>query len=940
MRRVLPLLAALAAAACSRDLSLPGAAPPSVTSIQLAGLAPSSAPVPLPVLGGELVAVEGAGFPTSASQLQVQVGNGTAEVLDLSAGRMVLRVPALSAIGPADLQLATPTGLLTVAGALRYDGPGQPLGLGSTDVPSSTLVGFVAPVQGFLSRFPPYAIATGAGDSALLVAPGLNAAVTTIPLGLVPASAAAWIQPTTAPPGSTWFEIDVLAASRSGSFSAGSVVIDGTGAVVSRVAPRALAHLLVNPKTCTPPQLLSTPGNVPVVAWQTADLVQHVATADPTAIASSTGSLGISNARTLPAPMVGWSPWSASSVVVATASDLLVYDAAAATTTSLAVVRGGVSHKVTDLVAAACPQGGPVTAIRNVAVASWNGSDALALAYVAGNLDRIALVDLTPGPTSGTVRTGALGNPPTALALAPVPPFDTPTAWAVLGAGLSTLLRATPVAGAPACEELVPDAALSLSAVPGFVAPYGGMTVATDGTRILTTTPDGDLWTVLPPSMTSAGPVLRLASYAGLSLQAASIGGVSQPAIAAEHAWYGDVSTLDTGSAVLFFALDAGAQGVALGGSGYGRGAIWLDTAPGVGGTLAYTGELPPTSVATTSVSGGAGSVTGFDAGTCPGEDVHITSSRSVKNGPDLVTQGPGRSGALGPEGVARYGPASPPVYTTRTTAVDSTLHVYATDVATLGCLTGPGTPDWDPAGACTPAASVALPLQAGGSGRPLDVTLSAGDRAAAVRSLSPTCVSSCAVDDDLCLRTSCSPARTIELVYPGGAPGATATLPTSIRGIAAHPAGGFLATLRCATPPASGPLTCFPGNALCAALGAPSGTSNGALVFVPESGAPVSCLAVLPGLGGPIAVTPNGAEAWVTGNAGGTQVLLRLDLPRRTSDGAVDGTVPATPLSVEALGTAATGTGSFPPGGVAFSPDGTTGVVTVPAAYRIVLYQ
>ena len=55
--------------------------------------------------------------------------------------------------------------------------------------------------------------------------------------------------------------------------------------------------------------------------------------------------------------------------------------------------------------------------------------------------------------------------------------------------------------------------------------------------------------------------------------------------------------------------------------------------------------------------------------------------------------------------------------------------------------------------------------------------------------------------------------------------------------------------------------------------------------------------------------------------------------------DGAVDGTVPAIRVSVDALGTAATGTGSFPPGGVIFSPDGGTGVVTVPAAYRIVLY-
>jgi hypothetical protein len=39
-------------------------------------------------------------------------------------------------------------------------------------------------------------------------------------------------------------------------------------------------------------------------------------------------------------------------------------------------------------------------------------------------------------------------------------------------------------------------------------------------------------------------------------------------------------------------------------------------------------------------------------------------------------------------------------------------------------------------------------------------------------------------------------------------------------------------------------------------------------------------------------------------------------------------------------LGTAATASGSFPTGGVVFGPDGSTGVVTVPADFRIVLYQ
>jgi hypothetical protein len=110
--------------------------------------------------------------------------------------------------------------------------------------------------------------------------------------------------------------------------------------------------------------------------------------------------------------------------------------------------------------------------------------------------------------------------------------------------------------------------------------------------------------------------------------------------------------------------------------------------------------------------------------------------------------------------------------------------------------------------------------------------------------------------------------------------------------------------------------------------------------VLVAEDGSSIQCLAVQPGLAGPVAVTPNGAEAWVTGPAFAAQILTRLALARRTSDGAIDASVPAERLSAQALGTAAAATGSFPPGGVAFTPDGGTGIVTVPGEFRILLYQ
>src|SRR5512146_2893691 len=281
MRRAL-VLAALAPLACSRDLSLPDDSPPRVDAIQLVGLEASPAPVPLPVLAGELVAIRGSGLPVDATQLEVRVGSEDAEVLDATPERLVVRIPTLAAIGGADVQVRTPRGYGSRQGAVRYDGPGAPGGLGTSDLRTAVPLGFVAPVEPpAASGFPDLAIAIGASDAALLVAPEAGLAVATISLGLVPASAAARIKQQ--PDGKV--AVEVLAAARGGEVALGRAIVSG-GALVDRVAPRQLSHGTVSPAACSSPQVTFTHYGPAVAAWIAADGQQRIAAVDETRLAA------------------------------------------------------------------------------------------------------------------------------------------------------------------------------------------------------------------------------------------------------------------------------------------------------------------------------------------------------------------------------------------------------------------------------------------------------------------------------------------------------------------------------------------------------------------------------------------------------------------------------------------------------------------------------
>jgi hypothetical protein len=934
-RRLAPLVAfvafvAFVATACSRDVDLPTTSPPRIDSVAVVGLEldPQVVASNLSVLGGELVAIRGGGFPSDTAELEVRIGGTDAEVLDLAQDRIVARVPSLATFGLVDLQVRTASGFRTQADAFRYDGAGQPFGFGTSELPTEVPIGFVSPIQPpGPSGFSDLAIAIGASDSALLVVPAVGVAVTSIPLGLVPVSAAARLVDA----GGGNLRIEVLALGRGGEVALGTANLDVFASVVNRFPARPLTSL-VTPQACSNPQVMFTASGLPVAAWTSVTGEQRIATIDSAAATTGAGEYKPRSGvvLTVPEAIVGWVPSMADSVSVAFAAgdELYTFDAQAATTAVLTMLPGGLGAKVTDRIEAECG-GAPISYFYTLAAATHDGSSAIAVGYRTGTMDRVALVDLT----MNTVRVGVAGTIPTSLALAPDPPFAAPTSWAVLVGGITNLYRFRPLPGADACSDLVADAAMPLSSTPGALPTFGGMTLTANGTRLLATTPDRDLITVLPPSLTSAGPVLRLASYGGVSIQQATIGGTVTPIAVAEHQSTSTLS-IDTGSALLVVSLAADHGSVALGGSGYGRGAVWLD-AP-VGGTLAYTGDLPKAGLSPLA-RGGAAAVTGFASGQCAGENVRIEASRPMTNGPELVAQGPARAGTLGPAGIARFGPSAPPVYAIS----DARLAVYVPDnVTTLGCLAGEdplASPNWDATqlGTCAPNASIELGVD------PLDVTLSAGDRTAALRTLDSTCISSCLLDDVLCLRARCPAASELVLVAadPAAASSVTVALPTPPAGIAADRGGGFLVTLPCTAAATPGG-ACFPATTLCDGFLTGRDGDDGALVLVAEDGSSVECLAVLPALAGPVAVTPNGVEAWVTGMTPLAQRLSRLALPRRASDGAIDATLPAERVAFEPLGLPAAPTGAFPPGGIAFTPDGSTGIVTVPGEFRILLLE
>jgi len=637
----------------------------------------------------------------------------------------------------------------------------------------------------------------------------------------------------------------------------------------------------------------------------------------------------------LAAPVLSWTAIGATQILFTDGADVWVHDttAGAATPNPRPYTSGG--STMAQIGRLICGLTQPVPSrYRAVAYAQAGPTPTgqIAVSYEAGGNDWVVRFD--PTSALSTARKALVGPLASALALVPVPETGTPTDWRVLAATGSALQRIDSTGSSGFCgTTMAPAAALSLDPDPLAPVPsFGGLVPPLGAGAALAITPSGDLVSILVGSMTSPGPVSRNAAYGRVLMTLADLDDQSAvPAAVLEHAWSSvGRNGIDVGSAALLLPLAGRQLPVGLGGSGYARGAAWLRSA--AGGALAYAGQVPTSGAPLSSAA-----VTGFARDGCGG-GVSVTATRSITGGtPELMVQGPARSGAFGPAGPQLVGPASPPVYL----ASGSRLSTFAAIATTLDCLGGGGSSvDWS---SCSAASSTDL------GAVPLEVVLSAGDETAATRALGTDCGAcadgpfactgpgaSCRTDDAVCRAALCKPAQEVWLASPGADP-IKVTLPSIPASLAADPAGGFLMTLPCLQ--GSG-TTCLGTSPVCQGIPAPGATAA-ALVLLAEDGSQPSCLAVLDGIAGPVAVTPNGAEAWISAvGSDGLLGLTRVRLPRRTSDGAIDPTAPARSLGRQVLGRAADVPAGFAASGIAFTPDGSIAVATVPGEFRVVLIE
>lgn len=919
MRRLLPLLLLLVA--CRRELDLPAppagdeARPPRVTHAELLDV-PRAAPslAELPVLGGELVVLRG----EALSEAQPIVGGEPAAVLAAEEARLVFEVPVSPALGAIALVLEGPEGRVELPTLLRVDGLGAPAGLRTGSIPTQATLRRLAEVRltpvaatflGADATFSTMVLASGGGDAVELILGASGAGLLTIPTGVIPAAIAGVVGFTD----DARVEVTAFGLDRQGRLGRGAVVMDQSFELTVRAPSLVDLDATIEVDCKEEPELLLTSAG--------SRLAGALVGAERTRLFGvATGGGAVVSSGQLDGVLAGWSALpddrSVALLLRGAPEPFRSFDTQTGEVAPLLV---GGERLLSRVRAASCEPSLSVDAITSLALTP--DASLVAVSFERpGQLGEVVVFDVATGAQLGR-GTAAPGTAPVAFGRVE----GEERLFAVGGFGLMRFAR-TPVSTAPwsvGCDGPTPPDGLEVDAIgalPVLLEPIspavGGLLAMRGGlhsSSLLALSTDGVVHGFLASTMGSVGELYRPAPYGRLSV--ATAGKDPKPILVAEHT-RGLRLDQDVGATALLVPLD-GRDRIAVGPSAFARGVAALT---GLEATLHLAADpLIPVEGRREALADGVGTLEEW----CGDFALRLTTALRP---PGMLVQGPAREGRFGPDGLGRHGPASAPIWREQ----DGTL--YAHDTATEdACLRT------DALATCRPSAELPLALPA--ERALLDVTPSAGDRTFAVRTLALAgCRAACATSKDaFCERETCAVSETL-LLRSLDRPAVEVSLAGRPVSVAADRAGGFLVTVAC---DGADPQRCL--DALgCGGRDLISRREHpGALLYVGEDDGRVSCLATAAGLAGPLQPTPNGRELWIVGADDADALeLFRLALPRELSRGRIDPKARVDLLGREPLGPTVPVPHGFTASGLAFTPDGGLGFVSLPVVSEILTYE
>lgn len=922
MRRpLLPVLLVLSTllVGCRRDFDVAdppseGARPPVVTHAELLDV-PRAAPsvAELPVLGGELVVLQGEALEAA----QPLVGGEPALVLEAGPTRLLFEVPVSPALGVLPLVLDAPDGRVELPALLRLDGVGAPTGWRTGVVPTQAPLRRIAEVRltpdaeaAFRddATFSSLVVTAGSADTAELLLGASGAGLLSIPLGVVPQSVAGVVSFTN----DLRLEVTAYGVDRAGRIGRGAVRM-ARGGGLTLLAPEELD--------------LNLGGLTEISCEESTELL---ATSDGSRLAvafvggASTRLIGLDPARPrqrtitdVPGRLKAWQALPDGRSVVAFLAGAEVpfvrFDTLAGTISPFELGGRPLEALVEEASCAAT--------IELTALAVTPDGAQVAVAYdVEDQIGEVALFD---GADGRLVARGAIAPGIVPLSFARIEGAEALFAVAAFGLNRLVMTPATTAPWEPTCSAVRPpglevDAVAQLPAEQALLAPPIGGLVAVRGglhsSRLLALGSDGAVRSFFASTLSAMGEVYRPAPYGRLSV--ASVGAEAAQILLAEHTSpRRDTMGIDVAATVLAVPLD-GRERVAIGPSAQAHGVATVETELRTTVVLAASSQLPVDG-APAALPDGIGTL----KERCEGLDLKMSTSPEP---PARIVQGPALEGRLGPDGVGRHGPAEAPIWH----EAGGVLYAHAT--ATAAACVGDGQ-----IVSCEPTGELSLELPPGTV--LLDVTPSAGDRTFALRTLSlERCSSSCV--EEGCAAQNCPVVHAISLRGEGRAPLEVA-LPARPVSVAADRAGGFFVTLACGGRREAEECLRAAG---CEGRELTSRRDyRGALLHVDETTGEARCLASASGLGGVVQPTPNGRELWVAGPDDAAEFdLLRLTIPRSLTDGRVDPAQRVDLLGRERLGPGTAAPPGFAASGLAFTPDGAQGFVSVPAASAILTYE